>query len=124
MAPRPCVRGSNASVPPSEPEPDAKGHPARATRTVSFWRGVKAALAWDIEDLVDRFGAHSHLLVIGRILDQQLRDLLRGPVCEEPGFHVVVKFPECCQLTGRARAAVAAPGRRRAGIRARSGCCV
>ena len=65
-----------------------------------FDLAFKASAGLEVEGLVDRFRAHAHLLVIGEFLDQQLRNLLRGPACEKPGLEVVLRFPRCCRLTG------------------------
>ncbi|MEC5181504.1 hypothetical protein RCH07_002873 [Arthrobacter sp. CG_A4] len=64
-----------------------------------FDLAFESAEGLNVEGLVDRFVAHAHLLVIGEFLDQQLRNLLRGPAGEELSFHVVVQFSGFCQLT-------------------------
>lgn len=51
------------------------------------------------QSLTGRFVAHAHPLIIGKVLDQRLRNLFRGPSSEKFVLHVVTQLAVHCQFT-------------------------
>ena len=61
--------------------------PARTKRLVTLKFLTQRAAALNVEGLIDRLVAHPHSLIIGKVLYQFRRDLLRRQTPVEPGNH-------------------------------------